>query len=327
MGDERPIAGSSTTARRVATAQLVTQTQIYRPGLALAAALMLSPALLSLVVTGMSLLVYQAVPLVVPAILLLVLPALSLVWFAFASVRTSATGIGTVRLFRPWRDMPWALIERARRRGPLVILRSSTGQRIAFIPLLLRDGTRLYRELLVRLPAHVLDARMGAASRRLLGERVVATAQGGLTGSVNARPRVAWRTTALALAFIILSAGVSCVIWLRAPLSAGLGILSLAGVLLALGMWRWCSQQLDVSHDGIQVTFPLARSSQRMTWSEIEMIEHTPAERLIRLRGNKKLVCAGPTMLRPTDRDVVRAFLHANCISRGVPVVQRRWLV
>lgn len=326
MRDEWLVPGPASPRLRTASSHTPAETQIYRPGAALVSALMLSPALLSLIAAGISLAIFHAVSIVVPALLVLLLPAITVGWATCVSIRITPVGISSARMLRPWREIPWSLIEHAQRRGLCVVLLSSTEQHIALVPWLLDDGARLYRELLVRLPAHVLDAQMGTAARRLLGERVAADAQGGLSGSLSARPRAGWRAAALAIGCAALALGATSMVVAHPPISVALGLASLPVMVLALALYRWLSQQIDVSDEGIQITFPLTHSPQHMTWSEIALIEHSPAERVLRLRGDQRLICAGPGMLRPAERNLFRAFLHTYCIGRGVPVAQRRWL-
>lgn len=327
MRDEQHVPGPASTPRRAAPAQTQVVTRVYRPGAVLATALMLSPALLSLLAAGVALVTIHAVPLVVPALLLLLLPAIAAGWVVCVSVRTTALGIGSARLLRPWHELPWALIEQAQRHRLRVVLISSAGQRIAFIPWLLSDGKRLYRDLLVRLPANVLDAQMAAAANHLLGERILQAPDGGLTGSLSAQPRATWRAAALSVAVMLLLVGAASLILAPPPISLVAGLGAFAGSALAIALLRWCSQRLHISEDGVQIQLPFKSTPQRMAWNEVALIEHTPGERVLRLRGDRRLICAGPGMLHPEKRDQMRAFLHTYCISRGVPVAQRRWLI
>lgn len=326
MREKWLVPGPASSPHRTAPSQLPSEAHIYRPGVLLVAALIVSPALLSLIAAGISLAIFHAVLLVVPALLLLLLPAITGSWSVCVSIRTTPLGISSARMLRPWREIPWSLIEHAQRRGPRIVLVSSSGQQIAFVPWLLSDGTRLYRRLLVRLPAHVLDARMRTSARRLLGERIVADAQGGLSGSLTARPRTAWRVAALAAGCAALLLGIASLVLTHPPISLAIGLVSLFITAFTIALYGWFAQRIEVSDDGIQVTFPLRHSPQRMDWSEVALLEHSPAECVLRLRGDRRLSCAGPGMLRPEERDQFRAFLHTYCIGRGVPVAQRRWL-
>ncbi|HEY7832198.1 MAG TPA: hypothetical protein VIG30_01420 [Ktedonobacterales bacterium] len=299
---------------------------LYGPGIALSAALMLTPALVALGAVGLALRLAQHVPLALPFALLLLLPTTASAWLAIVSVRTSPGGIGASQPLRPWRDLPWALIAHADRRGPRVTLVASDGRRIRFFPLLLRDGARLYRELLLRLPEHVLNGRMASEAVVLLAEHVLPTAEGGLTGSLHARPRTRWRAAALIVAVGAIIGGTAAVGLVALPYSLGIGVVAgaaLAGSLLA---YRWCAQTLVASDAGLSVTYPLQSKPEHMAWSEVRLLEHSPGERILRLRGDRRLVCAGPALLRPAERDLLRAFLHAYCLDRGVPVARRHWL-
>ncbi len=293
----------------------------------MALGVILSPALAVIGTAGILLAINHRIPIAVPLLLLLCIPLISLAWLSVVSVRTSSAGIATTRPWRSWAELPWELIERAKSDGIRITLISSEGQRITFVPYILREGARLRREVLVRLPAQVLDDRLLGEARALLADQVVPKPDGGLSGSIDARPRSALRILAIAVACVAVAAGTTAVLLRHDLLGMSIAVLAFAVFGAMLGAYFWLMQRIEVSDAGIHVTHVLARHSQVMAWSEVHLLEHTPAERIIRLRGDVRLRCAGPALLRRTERDVMRAFLNAYCIERGVPVVQRLWLI
>ena len=327
MHDIRPPTSASTQPRGNRTSLAFSHVQVYHPGILLVAGLMLSPALLALALAGASLLLVHSVPYYVPFLLLLLLPAVPAAWLTMATTRTSPTGIAATRLLRAGPEIPWTLIEHAGRGHLRVTVESSDGQRLVFVPLLLHNGAQLYRELLVRLPTQVLDARMRADAHGLLAEQVLPTSTGGLTGSLRTRPRRLWRAAALLCAACAALGGAAGALLVPPPAGPILAAMGVAALGVALLAYRWFAQTLTISSEGIQVTYPFRRQPDHMPWDAIQLIEHTPAERVLRLRGNRRLVCAGPTLLRAQDQALMRAFLHAYSLSRGVPVARRRWLV
>jgi len=222
---------------------------------------------------------------------------------------------------------PWALIERAEQRSLRLVLAASDGRRITFAPLLLRDGARLRRELLVRLPTQVLDTRLRSAARDLLGAPLLLGPEGGLTVALHARPRPAWRWAALLTVLVGAAAGIVGALALPTPLatmSAGAGLIVLSAGGSAL--W-WLAHTVSMSDAGVRVTRAMGGASHEIVWSAIQLIEHTPHERVVRLRGERHFTCAGPRLMRPADRELMQAYLQTYCIQRGVPVLERRWVI
>ena len=326
--DRQPLRSGreSEASRRLTVARALAEVHVYRPGPALAAAIALAPGALALVGAVVSLAVAHAIPVFLPVLLLLWVPALPAAWLAMVSVRTSATGIAAARPWRTWEELPWELIERAERHGIRYALTTSDGRRIMFAPATLREGARLRREILVRLPPQVLDERLRSAARDLLGEPLALGPEGGLSAKVRARPRPVWRRGALGGAIgggLAVMGGALALPATPGLVTVGLGLLVLAASLG--GLW-WLNQEVVLTAKGIQVTYALLGGTRALAWSEIQLVEHTRGERLLRLRGDRRLRCAGPRLLSPADRDAMRAFLHAYCVDMGVPIAERRWL-
>lgn len=326
MGNESQAPYVSPPSRRLTGGRRIAEARLYRPGPMLAAAILLSPAVLALIGASITLAVWGSIPVVLPLLLLLWIPVLPTTWFILISVRTSPVGIAVARPWRQWEQIPWDLIERAERHGPRIVLKASDGRKAHFSLLTLRDGTRLHREILMRLPMHVLDVRLRSDARDVLGEPVVPRPEGGLAGELRASPRAVWQWAAGGAVVLPTLVVVVAVLFLPPLASIPMAVLGLLILVGGLAAFIWFRQELIISEDGIAVLGGLTRTARQIAWSEIQLIEHTPRERMLRLRGDRRLRCPGPTLLLPAERDVMRAFLHEYCVGRGVPVVERRWL-
>jgi hypothetical protein len=324
MSTERKALRPGRETQRLTVARALSEVHVYRPGPALAAAIALAPGILA--AAGVSLAMARKIPDFVPVLLLLWVPVLPFTWLAMVSVRTSATGIAAARPWRQWDELPWELIERAERHGLRYVLMASDGRRIGFAPAILREGGRLRRAILVRLPPQVLDEGLRLAARDLLGGAPAPRPEGVLAGEVRARPRRAWRMGAIGgtVGGGLIAAGGALVV------SAAFGMATIAVGLLILaaaaGSLSWLSQEVVLTGHGIAITHALHGGTQALSWDEVQLVEHTRGERVLRLRGDRRLRCAGPRLLGPVERDAMRAFLHVYCLDRGVPIVERRWL-
>src|SRR5579875_1686623 len=134
--------------------------QVYRPGPALALIILLTPAVVALAGAAVYLDVDGAVPPWLALTLLRWGPCMPGLWVAMQSVRTDSTGLAVGRPWQRWAEVRWEDIERVEARGALLRVVGAQGQRLTFSTALLRDGDRLRRQLLLRLPAHVLAGRL-----------------------------------------------------------------------------------------------------------------------------------------------------------------------
>lgn len=312
--------------RRGARSAPLMDIQIYRPGPALALIILLLPVVVALsgaaVYTGLD----GAVPPWLPFTLLLWAPCLPALWLTMQSVRTSTMGIGVGRPWKQWEEITWESVERAERRGPLLRIASSQGQTIMFAPLLLRDGKRLRRQLLLRLPAQVLSGRLATEAQHLLFTDVHSTAEGGYSGVLSTRTRRRLRLGIVALCASMAAAGVWSVRTQPAALAAALASTAFAVALLLLVTLAWSSQSVLIDEAGVSLVSPLLRRRRSLAWDEIELIEHTPRQAILRLRGRRRLVCAGPGLLTPAQAALMRGMLYEYGAKRGVPILRRVWL-
>ncbi|HEY7782640.1 MAG TPA: hypothetical protein VIC85_20770 [Ktedonobacterales bacterium] len=313
--------------RKLAVSRGLDEAHYYRPGSVLAITLLGAPALVALAAAGVTYARSGRILIVVPFLLCAWLFTLPATWISLVTVRTTIGGIASRHPLSRWTELAWDDVRSATRRGPVLLIRSARGQRVRFAPLALRDGARLYRLVLMRLPAPALDPALREDARALLGEQVVPHPDGGLTGLVSARPQARWRAGVAGIG--VVCAATTALAALTLPPAAALPIGGLA--LMALGLcaltFMWLLQRVTVSDRGIAVARAYGQRSLEIAWPEVQLLEHTPREGLLRLRGDRRLLCPGPTLLPPASRDGMRAFLHAYCVNRGIPVAKRRWLV
>jgi hypothetical protein len=299
---------------------------IYRPGSLLAGVMLAGPPVLGVSAGAIALIMTARVPIALPLLLLAWIAVLPAGWLVLVSVRTSPIGIATARPWRKWQEIPWALIERAEHRGVRLVLTASDGRTISFALFVLHGGDRLYREVLLRLSPQVLDIRLRHDAQMLLGENLGEQDVGGFLAPVQVQPRLMWRVTSAAIA--LAAAALALVAFSFAPPESVLASALCAAIALAASLaFVWLSQRITLSDEGIAVALPLRRRSRAIAWSDLHLIEHTRRERFLRLRGARRVRCAGPGMLVPVERDVMRALLLGHARRQGALVVERRWLL
>lgn len=316
----------STAPRKPGTSHALAHAHVYRPGPIFAACILFAPPLLALAAAGATLHTAGRIPIWLPLLLLLWLPVLPLAWLTMISVRTSPAGIATARPWRQWVELRWTLIEHAQRRGLRIVLRSSDGRTAHFYPFILQGGARLKRELLMRLAAHVLDERLRGDARNLLGEPLGQSAENLLANPLTARPRPAWAIgPAAGTACALAGAGVA-LLRLPPPLAALVCALAVVVLALSVSVLPLCLQTVSLNELGIAVTGATGRHLGHMAWRDVQLIERTPRERVLRLRGDRRLRCPGPGLFAPAEREVFQAYLLAYCAEQGALVIVRRWL-
>jgi len=303
------------------------EVQIYRPSPYLALAILVVPVVAALAGAAISLNATGAIPAWLPFILLIWLPGLPLVWMTMQSVRTSSYGIAAGLPWRTWDDIPWSLVERAEQRGVMLRITGSDGHKLALAPILLRDGKRLKRQLVMRLPTQVLAGALVQEAQQFIGGGVFTTAEGGLSGTLRAQPQKVWRAALVGGMLVALACAALAL--LELPLGPAIP-LAVAAVVIAGAAVRaliWTSQEILLNEKGISVIWRLTGRSQEMLWTSVDLVEHASWETLLRLRGKQRLRCAGPALMSRSERDLMRAFLHEYCGNRDVPIVHRKWLI
>ena len=315
------------TATRSSVSTPLMDVQIYRPGPYVALAVLVAPVVVALAGATISLNMAGAIPVWLPFVLLLWLPGLPIVWLTMQSVRTSSYGIAAGRPWRVWEDIPWSLVERVDLRGMTLRITGSDGKKLVVILALLRDGDRLKRQLLLRLPAHVLAGAMAHDAHQFFSTGIYVKPEGGLSGTLHARPQAIWRGALVAGALVALAGGVVALLKLPLGPAIPLAAVALAVAGAATRALLWTMQEVIMNEKGISVIWRLSGRSQEMPWSQVELVEHSTREALLRLRGTQKLQCAGPGLMSGAHRDLMRAFLHEYCGNRDVPIMRRTWMI
>lgn len=316
----------------VATASMtstpLTDVEVYRPGPYFALIILLVPVLVALVGTVVSLNENGNIPVWLPFVVFLWLPLLPAIWFVMQSVRTNPYGIAAGRPWRTWQEIPWVLIERVEQAGIVIRIQGSNGHTLALIPLLLREGKRLKRQLLLRLPPHVLAGELAQEAQFLLVNGIHTMPEGGLSGTLQARPQARWRAILLLIALALVGCTVAATLNLPLAVAIPIAVVCVGGTAASVFAAGWLVQQVFVNERGISARWSLVRRSREITWEQVELIEHSSRQALLRIRGGAyRSVCLGPALLPTAQRDLMRAFLHEYCVNRGVPIVRRRWLV
>jgi hypothetical protein len=315
--------------RRGARSAPLLDVRIYRPGPALALSVLLLPVVVALSGAAVYVGLDGAVPPWLPFTLLLWAPCLPALWFTMQSVRTSTAGIGVGRPWQQWEEMAWEAVERVERRGPFLRIVSSQGQAIMFAPMLLREGGRLRRQLLLRLPAHVLTGRLAAAAQRLLVTDIQSTAEGGYSGVLTTRVRARWRVAIVVLGAALGALGALGVLAVKTQSAAVAVALAASAALIDLLLvfaLAWSSQSVLIDEGGMSIVSPILRRRRSLAWDEIELIEHTPRQTVLRVRGRRRLVCAGPGLLTAAHATLMRGMLYEYGAKRGVPILRRMWV-
>src|SRR5579875_1169322 len=310
---------------RASVSTPLTSSAVYGPGPFFALAILLLPVITALV--GVIIFVTSPGPLPIwlPLLLLLWLPILGAIWSLMKTVRLSTAGVAIGRPGSAWVEMPWEYIERVETRGPFIRIADTQRRSMSFAPRLLVDGLRLRRQLLLRLPPQTLSASLRQEAQSLITGDITDMATGGLT-DVRARPRRRWATIGIG-GFLALAALAGVVLrFLPLAASIPLAVLLLAPGLALLAGAFWLRQLVSVGQQGISVRGWFGRKERTMAWEEIELLEVAPGEIVIRFRGVRKLLCPGPALFRPIERNRMRAFIHAYCLDRGAPLAPRFWL-
>lgn len=302
--------------------------QVYEPGAALALTILMLPIALTLGLAALALHITRTVPIWLPSLALLWLPAVPLLWLLLLSARTTATGIAVARPWRTWTQLRWDQIQHVDQRG-LVMRISGAGETLVLAPRLLREGARLRRQILLRLPPHALSVRLSREAEEILSSRMTVLADGSVTGAVVARPLARYWVVPL-VAACLLGAGAGLAFWLLSPAPANLIAAALA-VLLALICLAgavWPMQRLALDDGGITITRAVGFPRHRFfAWERIKMVEHTPGHALLRIRdSHTRTLCAGPHLFDAELATVLWALIQSHAAEHGVLIIPRRRL-
>ena len=313
---------------RATPSQPLVEVQFYRPSPSVALAILLFPVVVTLVGAIVFLNTTGAIPIWLPflmiALWILCLPAF---WLVMQSARTTTHDFATGRPLRPWTALSWDTIERVEQSGFSIRATASDGRHITFTPFLLRDGARLRREFLLRLPQHILTGTLTQEANKLITSDIQTRPGGGLSGTLHVRPRLYWRNLFAGIGGILLIAGIGVIFFLGGTLGAVIGAGCIIIGLGSLALFAWLLQEVRVSEKGLSRTTLLHRHATILAWEDMELIEHSSREYILRLRGSQRFICAGPALLPAAERDLMRAYIHEYGIEQGVPIVRRAWII
>lgn len=315
------------TTGRASSSTPLMDIEVYRPSPFLALGILIAPVVVALAGAVISLNLIGEIPVWLPFVLLAWLPGLPIVWLTMQNVRTSSEEVAAGRPWQTWNSIPWSLVERVEQRGVAIRIIGSNGQRLTVVPVLLRDGGRLKRRLLLRLPLHVLVGVLAREAQRLLAGGMFPMSESGLSGTLRAQPQRIWRIIPAAGVVVALGGGALALLTLPLGPSIPLAIFALVIAGAAIRIGAWTAQEVLMNEKGISVIWQLTRRSREMPWAQVELIERSPREILLRLRGTQRLLCAGPALMPAAQRDLMRAFLHEYCVNRDVPIVRRGWML
>ena len=316
---------------RHATATLVPElpmslleAEVYRPRGALAAAVLVAPALvlLGLLAAATMLRHHDAM---LAEILLGMAGGLVVMWMALliglarallTTVRTTGEGI-EVQL--PWderRLLRWKYVDLVERQMGFLRLQSSEGTRLLLLESSLTNGPRLLRQILLRVSPNVLSMPL----------QQELTMMGGGPTDPDATQLLTVSPLWFALASGIALVGVVLSLWgefghLLALLIAGIVVLALCG-----GVLFFFRQTITITEHNMLLERGFGRP-QSLEWSQVAVIEMMPLQMLMAFRAdNQRMVFLGPFFMAGLRADLWRSTVDVYLTSQGIPVFER-WRV
>jgi hypothetical protein len=152
------------------------------------------------------------------------------------------------------------------------------------------------------------------------------SAEGDIEGTLIAGVALRYPLSLVLLAVALVAFGVLSVLAIPSPLTAAVCAVAILLGAACVAVAFWLLQRVTVDASGLAIKQPLTRRVQRLRWSEIELVEITKHERLLRFRGLRRLRCVGPGLLPPAQASLFRGFIQTYCKGRNVAVVKRTWI-
>lgn len=298
---------------------------VYRPGAAVALALLAGPAvcvILVAVVIGLA----GALPVWLPLLLLLWLPALALAWALLKSVRITPDALACGRPLGQWRSIAFDDIERVEQRGLRLVVSASARPPLVFAPGLLRQGKQLRRSLLLRLPLTALAGDLRMQAQSLSEGDVSGSLAGDISGVLTVHTRMIWSVMAGGLAVALLALGVAALLTLTAPLMLALLAPALLVALACLAGYvsLWSAQEIFVTEKGLIVRYTLLRRERDVFWAQVGRVVYVPGELTLLFQGSRRtVVSAGPGLLSVVQARLMRQFISRYCLAEVVPALSR----
>jgi hypothetical protein len=296
---------------------------VYRPGAPLAFVIVLPPILAAIglcvahFVAGAAIPLWAALALAGWAILAPVF------WLLLKSVRVTAFGVATGRIWTDWKEILWGEISGVERRWGRIQITGANGLTLSFAPWLLHDNRELRQYLTNRIgPSAITIPLVKPAEADQEHPAIMRPANVSAT-EMRARPALNLRLGALAVVALAAGAGVAGFLELSAPWSYLVVALCALVALIALLVLTWLAQAVSLTDEGISARGAPFGSGKLLPWREVEFVEVSQNERVLRLRGAQKLRCPGPGLFAQPTRDTYRGLLHTYCLDRGVPAMRR----
>ncbi len=301
------------------------ESAVYRPGVAIASILLAGPfisAIVGVVLAAVS----GSIPLWLPFLLLLWLPVIALVWLLLKSVRVTPNAIACGRPLGQWRVFSFDEIERVEQRGLRLLIGAHSGPPMIFTPALLQDGKQLRRSILLTLPLHTLWGSLRSEAQEFSSLQGESDSEGAIAGVLTVRSRWFWTVSAVVAALVALALGFAAWGAFTGTVRLVFAALCLVLALLLVAFALWMKQEIFLSEKGLIIRYTLLRREQVVFWTQVRLIEYTPAELALYLRGARRVVCAGPGALAVQQGRLMRQFIGRYCISPVAPLSLRRSL-
>jgi hypothetical protein len=295
---------------------------VYRPGAPLAYALVLIPILAAIGLTVARFAGDVAIPPWAALALAGWIVLTPVFWLLLKTVRVTAFGIATGRIWTKWKEILWGDISSVEWRGGRIRVHGAQDTTISFAPRLLHNNRELRQYLSNRVSPRLIAAPLVKPAEGDQERPAIMRPTGISATQLRARPSLSLRLWALAV--FALAAGAGAVAFLELSEPWSYLVVALCGVVVvaALVALAWFSQAVSLTEDGISVKgFPFG-SGNLLPWSEVEFVEASSNERMLRLRGAQKLRCPGPGLFAQPSANIYRWLVHTYCLDRGVPAMR-----
>jgi hypothetical protein len=234
------------------------------------------------------------------------------------TARATSEGIQTAYPWGGQRALKWVLIDHVDRQLGFVRMHSSDGQQILLLLNGLDNGERLMRLALLRVSPTILSAPL-QQELALLGGGVYRTRYTPPTPRVGLSPL--WQ----ALAGLMGLSGAGIAAW---GSLMHLGALLITGVALGL-VGVACLFVLRQTLTLTETDITLERGFGQpitLTWAEIKLIEYSPLQMMMALRGERRIVFIGAFFMAPNRRAHLQRAFDQHLVPHNVPVLQR-WFI
>ena len=296
---------------------------VYRPGAPVACLLILVPILAAIGLSVARLVYGVAIPVWAALALAGWIILAPVFWLLMKTVRVTAFGIATGRIWTEWKEILWGDISRVEWRGARIHILGANGASLSFAPRLLHDNRELRQYLTNRVAPRLVATPLVKPAEDDQERPAIMRPIGVSATQMRERPTLSLRLGALAVFALASGAGAIAFLELSAPWSYVVVVFCALVALIALLSLAWLSQAVSLTEEGISVKGIPFGSGKLLPWREVEFVEVSANERVLRLRGAQKLRCPGPGLFSQPTRDTYRWLTHIYCLDRGVPAMRR----